>query len=89
MEHWDKVLPHCIHTIRYEEMIAAPENQIRSLLDFCGLQWNEACLSFYTTERRVESLSLAQVRQPIYNDSVALWKRYEKQLEPLVREIFK
>jgi len=88
MAHWEKVLPGFIHTIRYEEMVSDQREQTKSLLDFCGLPWDEACLSFHKTKRRVRTVSLAQVRQPIYRDSVELWKRYAKQLEPLRKAIY-
>ena len=87
MAHWEKVLPGFMHTIRYEELISNQQNRTKSLLDYCGLPWDEACLAFHKTERRVRTASLAQVRQPIYKDSIELWKRYEKQLEPLRKTI--
>ena len=77
-----------MYTIRYEELVADQQDQTRSLLDFCSLPWDDACLSFYKTARRVSTASLAQVRQPIYKDSVKLWKQYEKQLEPLRKAIY-
>jgi tetratricopeptide (TPR) repeat protein len=88
MAHWEKVLPGFMHSLRYEELISDQPNRTKSLLDFCGLPWNKACLDFHKTERRVGTASLAQVRQPIYKDSVSLWKRYEKQLEPLRKAIY-
>ena len=88
MTHWEKVLPGFMYTIKYEELVTDQENQTKDLLSFCNLPWDKACLTFYKTERRVRTASLAQVRQPIYKDSVNLWKRYEKQLEPLRKEIY-
>jgi len=88
MAHWERVLPGFIYTLKYEEMVLDQYNQTKSLLEFCGISWDEACLTFYKTERRVSTASLAQVRQPIYKDSIELWKRYEKQLEPLKRAIY-
>jgi len=88
MAHWENVLPGFMHTLRYEEMVADQQKQTKSLLDFCGLPWADACLTFHKTERKVDTASLAQVRQPIYKDSVALWKRYEKHLEPLRKAIY-
>ena len=76
-----------MHTIRYEEVVSDQQNQSKKLLDSCGLPWDEACLSFHRTERKVSTASLAQVRQPIYKNSVDLWKSYEKQLEPLRKAI--
>ena len=88
MAHWEKVLPGFMYTLRYEEMVSDQEKHTRNLLDFCGLPWDDACLAFHKTERRVETASLAQVRQPLYKGSVELWKRYEKQLEPLRKAIY-
>jgi len=88
MAHWEKVLPGFMHTIKYEDLVSDQHDKTKNLLDFCGLPWDEACLFFHKTERRVSTASLAQVRQPIYQDSVELWKRYEKQLEPLSRAIY-
>jgi len=87
MEHWDNVLPGFMYSLKYEEMVADQKNQTEKLLDFCGLPWDEACLSFHKTKRRVQTASLAQVRKPIYHDSVELWKRYETQLAPLYKAI--
>ena len=85
--HWEKLLPGFMYTLRYEELVADQQEQTKSFLDFCGLPWDNACLSFHKTQRRVSTASLAQVRQPIYKDSVELWKRYEKQLEPLKKAL--
>ena len=87
MAHWQKVLPGFIYSLKYEEMISDQQYQIKALLDFCGLPWDEACLAFHKTKRKVITASVAQVRQPIYKDSVELWKQYEKQLEPLRKVI--
>ena len=88
MAHWEKVLPGFMYTIRYEELVADQRNQTENLLDFCGLAWDDACLAFYKKERIITTASFAQVHQPMYKDSVELWKRYEKQLEPLRKTIY-
>ena len=88
MAHWEKVLPGFMYTIRYEEVVSDQQSQTKSLLDYCGLPWDEDCLAFHKTERKVSTASLAQVRRPLYKDSVELWKRYEKQLEPLRKAIY-
>jgi hypothetical protein len=87
MEHWNSVLPGSIFEVRYEEMVGDQENQTRRLLEFCGLDWDDACLSFHKSSRAVRTASVVQVRQPIYKSSVQLWKRYEKQLEPLLQAL--
>jgi tetratricopeptide (TPR) repeat protein len=70
--------------VEYEALTAAPEAETRRLLDFCGLSWDPACLDFHANTRRVDTLSLYQVRQPIYRSSVRGWKRYEAELQPLL-----
>jgi len=64
----------------YEALIAAPEAQSRALVQNAGLSWEEACLSFYDTARKVDTLSSTQVRQPIYSSSVGASKRYEAEM---------
>ena len=88
MAYWERVLPGFMYTLKYEEMVSDQRNQTKQLLAFCGLPWSEACLAFHKTERKVSTASVAQVRQPIYKESVKLWKRYEKQLEPLRKAIY-
>ncbi|MFC1845004.1 tetratricopeptide repeat protein [Thermodesulfobacteriota bacterium] len=89
MTYWEKVLPGFMYTLRYEQLVADQQGQTKSLLDFCRLPWDDACLTFHKTQRRVSTASLAQVRQPIYKDSVGLWKHYEKQLEPLQNALYR
>ena len=84
MAHWHGVLPGAVVDIDYEKLVGEPESQIRRLLDVCGLPFDDACLSFYKTERAVRTVSVVQVRQPMYKDSLQAWKRYEKQLQPLI-----
>ncbi|HKG73146.1 MAG TPA: sulfotransferase, partial [Aestuariivirgaceae bacterium] len=83
MDHWRKVLPLRMFELQYEEMIANQEAMSRKLIDFAGLEWDDACLSFHDTERTVRTLSRWQVRQPIYTTSVKRWKKYEEFLDPL------
>ena len=87
MEHWHSVLPGFIHEIQYEDVVSDQEAQTRALLAHCGLEWNDTCLKFYKTDRPVKTASAAQVRQPIYKDSVQSWMRYEKQLAPLLEAL--
>jgi len=85
MEHWHHILPKDrIYDIQYEALVAEQESQTKALLRHCGLAWDEHCLSFHKTDRAVRTASAAQVRQPVYQRSVHLWRRYEKHLEPLV-----
>ena len=83
MIHWRSIFPGFIYDIRYEDLVSDQEEQTRKLLTFCNLPWDESCLSFYKTKRRVATASTIQVSRPIYRDSVQLWKKYGSQLEPL------
>ncbi|MBF0197399.1 MAG: tetratricopeptide repeat protein [Planctomycetes bacterium] len=83
MKHWQEVLPQNILEVNYEETIANQEEQSKKLLETVNLDWDERCLEYYKTERPIRTASNWQVRQPLYNSSVARWKNYEKELEPL------
>ena len=84
MEHWRKVLTIPLLEINYEDLIADQEQVSRSLLEFCGLKWDESCLRFHKTERFVRTASYDQVNRPLYKQSVARWKNYESHLQPLL-----
>jgi hypothetical protein len=85
MQHWRTVLPKGVmYEIDYEQLVANQEDETRKLIDFCNLEWNDNCLEFHKTKNIVKTASIAQVRQPIYSDSMATWKRYERQLQPLI-----
>jgi tetratricopeptide (TPR) repeat protein len=83
MDHWDHVLPGRVHRVQYEEMVSDTETQIRRLLDYCGLEFEEQCLRFYETDRSIRTPSAEQVRQPIYKESMEQWRNYEAHLDPL------
>jgi len=83
MDHWRTVLPAPIHEVDYEDTVDDLEAVARRLVAACGLDWESACLDFHQTKRPVNTSSLAQVRQPIYKNSVARWKNYEHELGDL------
>lgn len=87
MEHWRAVLPLPTLEVRYETLVAEKDRVIREIVEFCGLEWNDACLAHDKTERTVKTASLWQVRQPVYKGSVDRWRRYEKHLDPLKRAL--
>ena len=87
MAHWRAVLPGFVHEIQYEDMVANQALETKKLLDYCALPWDDACLAFHKTKRTVATPSATQVRQPIYQGSVHLWKHYEQQLAPLRRAL--
>lgn len=89
VEFWRNEMPDKVHIVDYEDLTADPDPNIRALLAAAGLDWEDACLQPHKSKRRVETLSFAQVRQPIYRASVAAWKRYENELEPLFEALEK
>jgi hypothetical protein len=84
MDHWHEVMPGAVLDVEYEDVIGDLETQVRRLLDYCGLPFEEACLNFHQTERSVKTASSEQVRQPIYSSSVNLWKNYAPYLSELI-----
>jgi tetratricopeptide (TPR) repeat protein len=83
MDHWDEVLPGKVLRVQYEEVVADLETQVRRILDYCELDFEESCVSFYQTDRAVRTPSSEQVRQPIYKSGVEQWKNFEGNLDPL------
>jgi tetratricopeptide (TPR) repeat protein len=82
---WAREMPGRVLEVAYEDLIADQEGQTRRLLDHCGLDWSDDCLAFHTNKAPVSTPSAAQVRRPIYADSVARWKRHAEVLEPVRR----
>jgi len=83
MAHFDGVLPGRVHRVIYEHMVTDTEAEVRRLLAYCGLPFEEGCLAFHRNERAVRTASSEQVRQPIYQDAVDQWRHYDDWLEPL------
>ena len=83
MAHWKTTLDLPILDVHYEEMVGDVETQTRRLIEFAGLPWDDACLRFHENKRLVATASQSQVRRPIYRNSVARWRHYEKYLGPL------
>ena len=87
MEYWSNLLGDRILHVRYEDMVADLETQARRIIAYIGLPWDDACLRFYETERKVLTASVTQVRRPIYTSSVNRWRKYEAYLKPLIEEL--
>jgi tetratricopeptide (TPR) repeat protein len=83
MDHWDDVLPGKILRVRYEDVVADLETQVRRLLEYCELPFEEACINFHQTERAVRTASSEQVRQPIFKSGVDQWENFSEHLDPL------
>jgi hypothetical protein len=83
MDHWNAVLPGRILKIDHEDIVEDLDANVRRLLDFCGLEFESACLDFHKTERSVRTASSEQVRQPIFREGLDQWKNFEPWLGPL------
>lgn len=83
MAHFDDVLPGRVHRVIYEDMVADTEAQVRALLAYCGLDFDERCLRFFENRRAVRTASSEQVRRPIYREGVDQWRRFAPWLGPL------
>jgi exonuclease VII small subunit len=83
MQHWDQVLPGKVLRVQYEDVVADLEGQVRRLLEFCELPFEESCVEFHRTERSVRTASSEQVRQPLFHESLDQWRHYEPWLGPL------
>ena len=83
MDHLDRAAPGTVHRVFYERMVDDTEAEVRVLLAFCGLPFEEACLAFHQTERAVRTASSEQVRRPIFRDGTEAWRPFEPWLNPL------
>ena len=83
--YWREHEPDAFYEIRYEDLVENPEEETRRLIDYCDLEWEDACLEFYKNKRQVKTLSAYQVRQKLYSSSIGAWKNYEEELQPLIR----
>jgi tetratricopeptide (TPR) repeat protein len=83
MEHWDSVLPGKVLRVQHEDVIDDLDGSVRRILDYCGLEFEPACVEFHKTERRVHTASSEQVRRPINREGVDQWRNFEPWLKPL------
>jgi hypothetical protein len=94
MQHWHSVLPGEILDVHYEDTVTDLESQVRRVLQFCGLEFEEQCIRYWETKRAVKTASSEQVRQPVYTSALGLWKNYaryiedwQQQLESVVKDL--
>jgi hypothetical protein len=83
MAHYDAVLPGRVHRVHYERLVEDTEHEVRRLLEYCGLPFEQGCLDFHRNERAVRTASSEQVRQPIFREGIDHWRHYEPWLGPL------
>ena len=87
MDHWDKVLPDFVLRVHNEDVIENLESEVRRLLEFCGLPFEQACMDFHKTERNVRTPSSEQVRRPVNNSGVGQWRKYSPFLGTLKQSL--
>ena len=80
MAHWKALWPDDIFDLDYDALVAEPRPAIEALLRFCGLGWEEACLSFHEADNAVRTASAWQVREPLYRRSSGRWRHYAHRL---------
>ena len=84
MSHWQKVAPDRVLRVQYEDVVNDLDDQVRRILDYCKLPFENGCVDFHQTKRAVRTASSEQVRQPIYSGSVGTWQRFENHITPLI-----
>jgi tetratricopeptide (TPR) repeat protein len=84
MDHWHEVLPGRVLTVQHEEVVRDLDTQVRRILDYCELPFEDACLNYHETDRPIRTASSEQVRRPVYTDSLGFWRHYEAHIGELV-----
>jgi Flp pilus assembly protein TadD len=87
MDHWRALLPGRFIDVAYEDVVEDVETQARRLIDYLELPWQDACLEFHRAQGPVATASAVQVREPVYARSVARWRRYDRQLAPMIETL--
>jgi len=87
MDHWRQVAPDNFIDLSYEQLVVNPETEIKRVLEYCGLPWEEGLLDFHQTKRQVRTISKDQVNQPLNQKSIGTAAKYKKQLAPMVKAL--
>lgn len=87
MAHFERISPGAVHRVIYEDMVSDTESEVRRLLNYLGLPFEETCLQFWLNDRAVRTASSEQVRRPIFMDAVDHWQRFEQWLQPLIEAL--
>lgn len=83
MDHWDETLPGKVLRVQHEDVVEDLEGQVRRMLDFCQLPFEQNCVDYHKTERSIRTPSSEQVRRPISRSGLDQWRNYEPYLDPL------
>ena len=87
MNYWKNLFPNFIFNVTYENLVSNTEKEIRSMLNFCDLEWDNNCLDYYKNKRAVKTASDIQARSKIYTSSIDSWKKYEKYLNEYFQKL--
>jgi len=87
MVHWRELLPGLVFDVDYEQLVREPRSQLESLLDYCGLDWDAACLQFHDNPSASTTASASQVREPLHARSVGKWRRLREPLADLAAQL--
>ena len=87
MDHWHAVMPGVILDVRYEDLVSDPQTQCRRLLEHCGLPWEDQVLEFHRSTKAATTASAVQVRRPVYQSSVQKWRKYARELQPVLSRL--
>ena len=85
MDFWHELFPGKIYDINYEKLTTNQKDETKKLLEYCDLEWDENCLNFHTNKRAIKTASASQVRKKMYQGSSEDWKKYEQNIQPLIR----
>ncbi len=89
IDYWESVTDGLILRVQYEDLVQNQKTVTEQILQFCNLEPQHQCFEFYKTERTVKTLSASQVRQPMFTQGIERWKKYQTQLQPMLRELEK
>ena len=89
MKFWNIKIPNFIYNVSYENLISKPDKEIKNLIKYCGLGWEDKCLKFYNNKKPIKTVSSAQARQRLYNSSISSSKNYEAYLSVLFSNLEK
>ena len=84
MDFWQETIPDSFINLSYEKMVDNPEKELRKVLDYCGLPWEDELLNFHKTKRQVRTISSDQVNKPLNKSSIGRAMKYEKHLKPMI-----
>ena len=87
MRYWHEMFPGKVYDISYEDLTTNQEDETRKLLEYCELEWDQNCLDFHKNKRAVDTASVLQVRQKMYQGSSEAWKEHEEYLQPLIKAL--